>query len=118
MVGRTKNEVNGPRRGGKKKKQVVGDAAVGQQVAKMFVNEHGLPDLFRGVVASFSEARNVELYRVVYEDGDTEDLDASEFREAHDLAALLEKDKVSEEENSVSKVSGIDRCNTKIRIVR
>ena len=66
MVGRTKNEVNGPRRGGKKKKQVVGDAAVGQQVAKMFVNEHGLPDLFRGVVASFSEARNVELYRVVY----------------------------------------------------
>ncbi len=55
LNGKTKNEVNGPQRGVKRKKQVLGDAAVGQQVAKMFVNEHGLPDLYRGVVASFIE---------------------------------------------------------------
>jgi hypothetical protein len=97
LNGKMKNELNGPRRGGKKKKHVLGDAAVGQHVAKMFVNEHGLPDLYRGVAASFSEARNAQLYSVVYDDGDTEDLNATEFGEAHAFAALLEKDKSNEE---------------------
>jgi hypothetical protein len=62
LNGKTKNEVNGTRRGVKRKKQVLGDAAVGQQIAKMFVNEHGLPELYRGVVASFTEERNAQLY--------------------------------------------------------
>ncbi len=97
LNGKTKNEVNGPRRGGKKKKQVLGDAAVGQQVAKMFVSEHGLPDLYRGVVAAFAEERNGQLYSVVYDDGDTEDLNAMEFGEANAFAALLEKDKSNDE---------------------
>ena len=97
LNGKTKNEVNGPRRGGKKKKQVLGDAAVSQQVAKMFVNEHGLPDLYRGVVASYTEDCNGQLYSVVYDDGDTEDLNATEFVEANAFAALLEKDKSNEE---------------------
>ena len=97
LNGKTKNEVNGPRRGVKRKKQVLGDAAVGQQVAKMFVNEHGLPDLYRGVVASFIEEGNAQLYSVVYDDGDTEDLNVTEFGEAHAFAALLEKDKCNEE---------------------
>ena len=97
LNGKTKNEVNGPRRGVKRKKQVLGDSAVGQQVAKMFVNEHGLPDLYRGVVASFIEEANAHLYSVVYDDGDTEDLNATEFGEAHAFAALLEKDKCNEE---------------------
>jgi hypothetical protein len=34
------------RRVSTKKKHVVGDAAVGQQVAKMLVNDQGLPELF------------------------------------------------------------------------
>ncbi len=75
----------------------MGDAAVGQQVAKLFANDLGLPDLFRGVVASFSATDSLELYAVVYEDGDTEDLNASEFREAHAFPKLLEKDKVSDD---------------------
>ena len=92
LNGKTKNEANGPRKGAKKKKEVVGDAAVGQQVAKLFVNDLGVPDLFRGITGT------LELYTVVYEDGDTEDLNLAEFREAHTFAKLLEKDKVSDDE--------------------
>ncbi len=33
----------------------------------------------------------------MYDDGDTEDLNATEFGEAHAFAALLEKDKCNEE---------------------
>jgi hypothetical protein len=74
LNGKTKNEVNGRRRGStkRKKKQVVGDVAVGQPVAKMFVNEHGLPDLYRGVVAAFTDEGNRQLYSVVYDDEDQE----------------------------------------------
>ena len=97
LNGKTKNEANGPRKGAKKKKEVVGDAAVGQQVAKLFVNDLGLPDLFRGIVASFNVTGTLQLYTVVYEDGDTEDLNLAEFREAHTFAKLLEKDKVSDD---------------------
>jgi len=97
LNGKTKNEANGPRKGAKKKKEVVGDAAVGQPVAKMFVNDLGLPHLFRGVVASYNVTGTLELYTVVYEDGDTEDFNLSEFREAHAFAKLLEKDKDSDD---------------------
>ena len=44
LNGKAKNAVNGKLRGGTKKKKVVGDAAVGQQVAELFVNELGLPE--------------------------------------------------------------------------
>jgi hypothetical protein len=99
LNGKTKNEVNGRRRGStkRKKKQVVGDVAVGQPVAKMFVNEHGLPDLYRGVVAAFTDEGNRQLYSVVYDDEDQEDLDAKEFSEAHAFAQLLLKDQSTEE---------------------
>lgn len=99
LNGKTKNEVNGRRRGStkRKKKQVVGDVAVGQPVAKMFVNEHGLPDLYRGVVAAFTDEGNRQLYSVVYDDADQEDLDAKEFSEAHAFAQLLLKDQSTEE---------------------
>jgi hypothetical protein len=96
LNGKTKNEVNGRRRGSKKKKQVVGDVAVGQPVAKMVVNEHGLPDLYRGVVAAFTDEGNRQLYSVVYDDADQEDLDAKEFCEAHAFAQLLLKDQSTE----------------------
>ncbi len=83
LNGKTKNELNAPRRGGKKKKQVVGGAAVGQHVAKLFVNDHSLPDLFRGVVACFKQDGKGSLYSVEYDDGDKEDLDDADYREAH-----------------------------------
>ncbi len=54
-MGKTKNEVNGQHRVLTKKQQVVGDAAVGQQVAKMIVNDHGLPEIFWGVVTLYTE---------------------------------------------------------------
>jgi hypothetical protein len=63
----------------------------------MFVNEHGLPDLYRGVVAAFVDDGNGQLYSVVYDDDDQEDLDANEFREANEFAKLLLKDKDTEE---------------------
>jgi hypothetical protein len=97
LLGKTKNEINGRRRGSQKKKQVVGDVAVGQPVAKMFVNEHGLPDLYRGVVAAFTDEGNRQLYSVVYDDADQDDLDAKGFREANAIAQLLLKDKATEE---------------------
>ncbi len=70
LNGKTKNELNGPRRGAKKKKQVEWDAAVGQHVAKLFVNDHGLLDLFRGVVACFTQDDKGDLYSIQYDDGD------------------------------------------------
>ena len=58
LNGKTKNDVNGKRRVSTKKKHVVGDAAVGQQVAKMLVNDQGLPELLRGVVTLYTEEGN------------------------------------------------------------
>ncbi len=63
----------------------------------MFVNEHGLPDLYRGVVAAFTDEGNRQLYSVVYDDADQDDLDAKGFREANAIAQLLLKDKATEE---------------------
>jgi hypothetical protein len=62
----------------------------------MFVNEHGLPDLYRGVVAAFTDEGTRQLCSVVYDDADQEDLDANEFCEAHVFAQLLLKDRSTE----------------------
>jgi hypothetical protein len=97
LNGKTKNEVNGKRRVSTKKKQVVGDAAVGQQVAKMIVNDHGLPELFRGVNTLYTEDGSDELYTVSYDEQQTEELGASEYREANKFAQLLQKDNTNEE---------------------
>ncbi len=45
LNGRTKNEANGPRIARKRKKNVAGEGAVGQEVAKVCENEQGLPVL-------------------------------------------------------------------------
>ncbi len=70
---------------------------MGQHVAKLFVNDHGLPNLFRGVVACFTQDEKGPLYSIQYDDGDKEDLDPEETREAHSFAQLLEKDNSTEE---------------------
>ena len=40
---------------------------------------------------------SLQLYTVVYDDGDTEDLNVAEFRETHAFAKLLEKDKKTDD---------------------
>ena len=97
LNGKTKNEVNRKRRGPIKKKQVLGDAAVGQQVAKMVVNEQGLPELFRGVVTLYQEEGNGELYTVSYNDIQSEELNASAYKEANKFAQLLQKENTNED---------------------
>jgi hypothetical protein len=97
LNGKTKNEANGKRRGVKKKKQVVGDVAVGQHVAKLDVQDQGLPVLLRGVIAAYTHDAKGELYSVLYDDGTQADFNAAEYIEAHAFAQLLEKDNTTEE---------------------
>jgi hypothetical protein len=97
LNGKTKNDVNGKRRVSTKKKHLVGDAAVGQQVAKMLVNDQGLPELLRGVVTLYTEEGNGEFYTVSYDEQHTEELCASQYREANKFAQLLQKDNINEE---------------------
>ncbi len=97
LNGKTKNEATGPRTAVKRKKQVEGEGAVGQEVAKLFENDQGLPVLHRGVVVQFMDDGRSAGYSVAYDDGDGEDLNVSDFREAHKLALLLETDKSKEE---------------------
>ncbi len=94
---KTKNEANGKRRVVKRKKQVVGDVAVGQHVARLDVHEQGLPVLLRGVIAAYTNDSRGELYSVLYDDGAQVDLNAAEYIEAHAFAQLLEKDNTTEE---------------------
>ena len=75
----------------------MGDAAVGQQVGKMVVNEQGLPELFRGVVTLYQEEGNGELYTVSYDDIQSEELNALEYKEANKFAQLLQKDNTNED---------------------
>ena len=63
---KTKNEANGKRRVVKRKKQVVGDVAVGQHVARLHLNEQGLPVLLRGVIAAHTHDGKGEMYSVLY----------------------------------------------------
>ncbi len=97
LNGKTKNEVNGKGRGGNKKKQVVGDAAVGQPVAKLVINKQGLPDMLRGVIAAYAMGDEGGLYSALYDGGEHEELHAVDFREAHSFAKLLQKDNTAEE---------------------
>ncbi len=87
LNGKTKNEANGKRRVVKKKKQFVGDVAVGQHVAKLDVHDdQGLPILLRGVIAAYTQDAKGELYSVLYDDGAQADLNAAEYIEAHAFA--------------------------------
>jgi hypothetical protein len=98
LNGKTKNETNGSLKGKKRKKEVVGAAAVGQEVSKMSVNSHGVPEIRRGVVADYhDDGGKRERYAVEYEHGELEEMDLCEFREAHKLALLLQTDQDKEE---------------------
>jgi hypothetical protein len=57
-----------------------GDACVGKFVMKRF--EQGL---FKGTITTATKKRGRYLYHVLYEDGDSEDLDETEFSEAYEL---------------------------------
>ncbi len=65
-----------------------GEACVGKFVMKIF--EQGL---FKGTITTATKKRGRYLYHVLYEDGDAEDLNETEFREAYELftGQLLEK---------------------------
>ena len=98
LNGKTKNETNGSLQGKKRKKEVVGAAAVGQEVAKMTLNAHGLPEILRGLVVEFQDdGGKCERYAVEYEHGELEEMDLCQFREAHKIALLLQTDKNKEE---------------------
>jgi hypothetical protein len=64
----------------KKDIEISGEASVGKFVMKQF--EAGL---FCGEVVSATENRGRFLYHVVYEDGDEEDMNDREFKEAYEL---------------------------------
>ena len=98
LNGKTKNETNGSVKGKKRKKEVVGAAAVGQEVAKMSVSSHGLSYIRRGAVVHYhDDGGKRERYAVEYEHGELEEMDLCEFREAHKLALLLQTDKDKED---------------------
>jgi hypothetical protein len=97
LNGRTKNEANGPRKASKRKKKVVGEGAVGQEVAKVCENEQGLPVLQRGDVIAFTEDGGAPRYSVAYDDGDGDDLNGNDFLEGDKLALMLDTDKAKEE---------------------
>ena len=75
----------------------MGDVAVGLHVARLDVNEQGLPVLLRGVIAAYTHDGRGELYNVLYDDGAQVDLNAGEYIEAHAFAQLLDKDNTTEE---------------------
>ena len=93
---KTKNEVNGKPVASKRKKKAVDEGAVGQEIAKLFENVQGLPELHRGVVTNFVENGRTAFYTVSFDQGTVEQMDRKEFREAHKLALLLETDEAKE----------------------
>ena len=96
LNGKTKNEVNGKPVASKRKKKAVDEGAVGQEIAKLFENAQGLPELHRGVVTNFVENGRSAFYTVSFDQGTVEQMDRKEFREAHKLALLLETDEAKE----------------------
>jgi hypothetical protein len=96
LNGKTKNEVNGKPVASKRKKKAVDEGAVGQEIAKLFENAQGLPELHRGVVTNFVENGRTAFYTVSFDQGTVEQMDRKEFREAHKLALLLETDEAKE----------------------
>ena len=96
LNGKTKNEVNGKPVASKRKKKAVDEGAVGQEIAKLFQNAQGLPELQRGVVTNFVENGRSAFYTVSFDQGTVEQMDRKEFREAHKLALLLETDEAKE----------------------
>jgi hypothetical protein len=97
LNGKTKNEVNGKPAASKRKKKAVDEGAVGQEIAKLFENVQGFPELHRGVVTNFVENGRTALYSVSFDQGIVEHMNLKEFREAHKLALLLESDEAREE---------------------
>ncbi len=66
-----------------------GDEFIGMSVAKKF-EMAGRLEVFKGTVKEVTELQNRRLYAIVYEDGDCEDLNEQEFREACELFIALE----------------------------
>jgi hypothetical protein len=64
----------------RKEKEISGESSVGKTVMKQF--EAGL---FSGQVVTATKNRGRFLYHVVYEDGDEEDMDDQEFKDAYEL---------------------------------
>jgi hypothetical protein len=97
LNGKTKNEVNGKPTAAKRKKKAIDEAAVGQEVAKLFTSAQGAPELQRGLVTKFIENGKNALHTITYDNGNVEDMNTKDFKDAHKLALLLETDKTREE---------------------
>ena len=92
LNGKTKNEVNGKPTVAKRKKKAIDEAALGQEVAKLFTNSQGAPQLHRGIVTNVIENGKNAVYTITFDHGNVEDLNTKDYKEAHKLALLLETD--------------------------
>ena len=92
LNGKTKNEVNGKPTVAKRKKKAIDEAALGQEVAKLFTNSQGAPQLHRGIVTKVIENGKKAVYTITFDHGNVEDLNTKDYKEAHKLALLLETD--------------------------
>jgi hypothetical protein len=89
--GKTKNEVNGVKRRAVSKVPL-GASAEGVHVAKMFVVSKGQQEVFKGKVIRYSQENDLGLYTVLYIDGDREDMNYEEYRDAQSLFIALAAD--------------------------
>jgi hypothetical protein len=80
-------------------------------VAKKF-EIAGKLEVFKGTVQEVTELRKRRLYAVVYEDGDGEDLNETEFREACELFISLE----NSDEDGPDSDDGKEEYNSDIEI--
>jgi hypothetical protein len=89
--GKTKNEVNGVKRRAVPKVPL-GASVEGVHVAKTFVVSMGQQEVFKGEVIRYRQEKDVGLYTVVYVDGDREDMNYEEYRDARSLSIALAAD--------------------------
>ena len=72
---------------------------VGTKVSKQFIDDSGkIIGLFRGHVSEVDEDERdySVLYRIIYEDGDSEDLDEKECLECIELDSKIESGEINE----------------------
>ena len=69
---------------------------VGDEVAKVFVDDDNRKKLYRGSITDMHVNGDVTLYSIVYEDGDGEDMSPGECKDAVNLFNDLENGVIDE----------------------
>ncbi len=120
LNGKTKGEVQTARRSKTYLPPVFGVSALGVSVSKEFQIDESTTSVYHGTVLSFDNDADGGLYKILYEDGDTEDLDCEEYCVAHEFAASLktQSDPTPDDKTTLFRkknASGLDNLTEIIR---